>query len=313
VLVPFTQPTVTIPVTFRQSATDADNHVVARVAAVYGQDQIELSRYLQVIAGLRFDRFDLEYHNNRTGETLTRPDNLVSPRAGVIVKPAPDISVYASYSVSFLPSAGDQFSSLTNVTEQMKPEQFSNYESGVKWDLNPNLAFTSAIYRLDRTNTRSVDPADPTRIVQTGSTRTNGLEFELSGSLSRRWRMTGGYAWQDAFVTRATAAAPTGARVAQVPAHMLSLWNHYQVAPRVGGGFGLSYRTDMFAGIDNTVVLPGYVRADAAAFVVLTSKLRLQANVDNLFDGRYYVNADSNTNISPGAPRTVRVGLTAVF
>jgi catecholate siderophore receptor len=46
---------------------------------------------------------------------------------------------------------------------------------------------------------------------------------------------------------------------------------------------------------------------------VLTSKLRLQANVDNLFDGRYYVNADSNTNISPGAPRTVRVGLTAVF
>src|SRR6185369_788915 len=102
---------------------------------------------------------------------------------GVIVKPAPDISVYTSYSVSFLPSAGDQFSSLTNVTEQMRPEQFSNYESGVKWDLNPNLAFTSAIYRLDRTNTRSVDPADPTRIVQTGSTRTNGLEFELSGSL----------------------------------------------------------------------------------------------------------------------------------
>ena len=125
--------------------------------------------------------------------------------------------------------------------------------------------------------------------------------------------MTGGYAWQDAFVTRATAAARAGAHVAQVPGHMLSLWNHYQFAPRVGGGFGLSYRTDMFAGIDNTVVLPGYVRADAAAFFVLTSKLRLQTNVDNLFDGRYYVNADSNTNISPGAPRTVRVGLTAVF
>jgi catecholate siderophore receptor len=313
VLVPFTQPTVTMPVTFRQSATDADNHVLALVGAVYGQDQIELSRYLQVIAGLRVDRFDLEYHNNRTDDTLTRPDNLVSPRAGLIVKPTADISVYGSYSVSYLPSSGDQFSSLTAVTEQLKPEKFSNYEGGVKWDLSPNLALTSAVYRLNRTNTRSVDPNDPTRIVQTGSTRTNGVEVELSGSLSRSWRIAGGYAWQDAFVTHATAAARAGARVAQVPGHMLSLWNHYQFAPRVGGGLGLSYRTDMFAAIDNTVVLPGYVRADAAAFVALTSKLRLQANIDNLFNGRYYVNADSNTNISPGAPRTVRIGLTAVF
>jgi catecholate siderophore receptor len=313
VLVPFTQPTLTVPLTFRQSATDADNHVLAGVAAFYGQDQIELSRYLQVIAGLRFDRFDLDYHNNRTDETLTRPDNLVSPRAGLIVKPTAAVSVYASYAVSFLPSSGDQFSSLTAVTEQLKPEKFSNYESGVKWDMNPKLALTSAVYRLDRTNTRSVDPNDPTRIVQTGSTRTNGIELELSGSLSDHWRIVGGYAWQDAFVTRATAAARAGARVAQVPGHMLSLWNHYQFARRVGGGFGVSYRTDMFAAIDNTVVLPGYVRADAAAFVALMSKLRLQANIDNLLDGRYYVNADSNTNISPGPPRTVRVGLTAVF
>ena len=69
----------------------------------------------------------------------------------------------------------------------------------------------------------------------------------------------------------------------------------------------------MFAAIDNTVTLPGYTRADAAAFVTLTRQLRLQANVENLFDKTYYVNADSNTNISPGFPRALRVGLTAGF
>ena len=69
----------------------------------------------------------------------------------------------------------------------------------------------------------------------------------------------------------------------------------------------------MFAAIDNTVTLPGYTRADVAGFVVLRKGLRLQANVENLFDARYFVNADSNTNISPGFPRTIRFALITSF
>jgi len=69
----------------------------------------------------------------------------------------------------------------------------------------------------------------------------------------------------------------------------------------------------MFATIDNTVTLDGYTRADLAAFLSLTHMLRLQANVENLFDAIYFVNADSNTNISPGTPRALRVALTAGF
>jgi len=45
----------------------------------------------------------------------------------------------------------------------------------------------------------------------------------------------------------------------------------------------------------------------------LTDRTRLQVNVENVFDRRYYVNADSNTNISPGSPRAVRVALSAAF
>jgi catecholate siderophore receptor len=69
----------------------------------------------------------------------------------------------------------------------------------------------------------------------------------------------------------------------------------------------------MFAAIDNTVTLPGYTRADVAGFVVLRKGLRLQANVENLFDARYFVDADSNTNISPGFPRTIRFALITSF
>jgi catecholate siderophore receptor len=69
----------------------------------------------------------------------------------------------------------------------------------------------------------------------------------------------------------------------------------------------------MYAAIDDTLTLPGHTRVDAAVYFALSRRVRLQANVENLFDQRYYVNADNNTNISPGFPRAVRIGLTTAF
>jgi catecholate siderophore receptor len=313
VLVPYGDPTISTPVTFRQSATDANNHIVTNVAAAYAQDQIELSSHIQAVAGVRFDRFDQNYRDNRTGTALERPDNLVSPRLGFVYKPSPAVSVYSSYSVSYLPGSGDQFSSLTNITQQLEPERFNNYEVGAKWDAPSGLSVTTAVYRLDRTNTRSIDPNNPTAIIQTGSQRTNGYEIGINGRLAPRWTVAGGYAYQNAFVSSATATAALNAQVAQVPHNTLSLWNNYQLLPRLAAAIGVLYRSDMFAGIDNTVVLPRYTRADAAAFWTMSSRLRLQANVENLFNATYYINADSNTNISPGFPRALRVGLTTTF
>lgn len=313
ILAPYANPTISTPVTFRQAATDANNHLKTNLAAAYVQDQLELSRYVQVVAGLRFDYFDLQFHNNRNGDELRRIDRLVSPRVGVVVKPVQTLSLYANYSVSYLPSSGDQFSSLTTITQQVKPEKFINYEVGVKWDVRRYLTLTSALYRQNRTNTRATDPNNPTAIVQTGSARTNGFEIALNGSVTRAWIIAGGYAYQDAFITSATTAARAGAQVAQVPHHTFSLWNNYRLMPRLGVGLGLIHRSDMFAAVDNTVVLPGYTRADAAVFYNFNEKWRLQANLENLLDRRYYLNADNNNNISPGSPRALRIGLTARF
>jgi len=255
--VPFGNPTVAVPVTFRQNATDADNHLVTNVAAALAQDRVELSTHVQVIGGIRFDRFDLQYDNNRNGDALGRVDNLVSPRVGIVVKPASPVSLYGNYSVSYLPSSGDQFSSLTTITQQVKPEKFNNYEAGIKFDARPGLSVTAAVYRLDRENTRSIDPNDPTRIVQTGSQRTNGYEVGVDGRATSRWTVTGGYAYQDAFVTSATVAARSGAQVGQVPHHTFSLWNNYRIDAKLGVGVGVMRRSDMFTAIDNTVTLPG--------------------------------------------------------
>jgi catecholate siderophore receptor len=313
ILAPLSTPTIDTPVTFRQNATDANNHIRTNLAATYVQDQVEINRYLQIVTGVRFDYFDLNFHNNRNNQELRRIDRLISPRAGVIVKPVPELSVYANYSIAFLPSSGDQFSSLTTITQQVKPEKFSNYELGAKWDIRRNLALTTAVYRQDRTNTRATDPNDPARILQTGSQRTNGYEFGLNGRLTSKWSVAGGYAYQDAFITSATISAAKGAQVGLVPRHSFSLWNNYKVLPRLGLAMGIVHRSDMFASFDNTVVLPGYTRADAAVFFSFNERWRLQANLQNVFDTNYYLNADGNNNISPGAPRGARVALIARF
>ncbi len=310
---PYANPVVSTPVTYRQGELDANNHLTTNLAATYLQDQIELSRFVRVVVGVRYDYFDLQYRNNRNGDEIERVDHLVSPRVGVVVKPVTDLSLYGTYSVSHLPSSGDQFSSLTVITEQVKPEKFSNYEVGVKWDIRHYLSLTSALYRLDRTNTRAIDPNDPTAIIQTGGQRTNGFEIGLSGNVTRDWSVAGGYSYQDAFITSATATAAAGKQVGQVPHNIFSLWNKYQIIPRLGVGLGVIARSEMFAAVDNTVVLPGYGRADAAVFYSVTERWRLQGNVENLFDRRYFLNADGNTNISPGSSRAVRVALTGRF
>ena len=306
-------PVTRVPITFRQGANVADNDVNTDIAAAYLQDQVEINRWVQIVAGVRFDNFDLDYRNNRDGSQLRRIDNLVSPRIGVVVKPIETLSLYTSYSVSYLPSSGDQFSSLTDITQQLKPERFKNVEFGAKWDALPALSFTSAVYRLDRTNTRSTDPNDPTRIVQTGSQRTNGLEVGVNGNITNKWSVAGGYAYQNAFYSTDTASAPMGNQVAQVPHHSFSIWNKYQLLKKLGLGFGVINRSDMFAAVDNTLVLPGYTRADAAVFYNFNEKWRLQGNIENLFDTRYFLNANNNTNINPGSPRSAKISLVARF
>src|SRR5262249_34065117 len=151
---------------------------------------------------------------------------------------------------------GDQFSSLTTITQQVKPEKFNNYEGGVKWDI-ANVSLTAAMYRLDRSNTRSTHPNDPTRIVQTGRTRTNRYEMALKGRVAKNWKMTVSYAYQNAFIASATTSARAGAQVPQVPHHNFSIWNNYQIFPRLAAGLGIVRRSDMFAAVDNTVTLPG--------------------------------------------------------
>jgi len=305
---PITDPTVDVDVIFAPSATDANNRTRATVGAAYVQDQIRLSDMFEIVAGLRFDSFRLRVNDLRSvgGGVFSRRDNLWSPRLGLIVKPTDNLSLYTSYSRSYLPQSGDQFSGLTDITEGLKPERFDNYEIGAKWEPIEGLLATAAVYQLDRTNTRATDPLDPSRVVLTGAQRSRGIEFGLERSVTSRWLISAGYTLQKAEITKTTSAAPKGREVPLVPRHSFSLWNRYDFAHGIGAGLGVIARSKSYASISNAVKLPGYVRVDAALFYTLPHGIETQINVENLFGAHYFPSSNGDNNIAPGAPRAIK-------
>jgi catecholate siderophore receptor len=326
---PLSNPTLTgVPVAFCLNPTNAtgggDAHVKSsvRLAAIYVQDQIAFGPW-RIVAGLRFDRFDAEVDNYRVLEvapeqrrapvSLSRADDLVSPRLGLIYKPSEAASIYGSWSVSHLPSSGEQFSSLTPTQAGLEPEKFENLEVGAKWSPRPGLNLSAALYQLERTNTTAPDPNQPGRLVLTGAQRSRGLELEAAGRATDRWEVIGGLALQEAEITSRTTAAAPGQKVPLVPDYSVSLWNKVRVTDAVSAGLGVIRQGEVFAAIDNAVTLPAFTRVDAAVYWRAADRVAVQLNVENLFDERYFATAHSNTNVMPGRPRAVRASLTTTF
>lgn len=313
VRVPLTDPSYRGEVVFRQSASDVDNGTDVTTRSLYVLDQVTLSPQVRFIAGARYENFALRFHDNRTANERRRTDGMVSPRVGFVLKPTELATVYASYSLSFLPGSGDQFGSLTEITRALRPERFTNYEAGAKWDALDRLSLSIAAYRLDRTNTRSTDPSDPSRVIQTGSQRSRGVELAASGSVTSRWEIAAGAALQSARIVDATAAARAGSKVPLVPSRSLSVWNKYSLSQRFAIAGGAIHQNEMFAAVDNIVTLPGFTRIDGALYVGVSRGIRAQVNLENIFNVKYFPSSNGNNNIAPGSPRAATLSLNAGF
>jgi catecholate siderophore receptor len=300
---------------FQPRTTDADNHVKSDVAAVYLQDQVALSKEWKVLAGLRYDRFKVDFDDQRTLVTptdLSRTDTGFSPRLGLIWSPNSASTYYASYSYAMLPS-GEQLSLAPN-TADLAPEKAKNFEIGARWDLLPKLSLSAAVFRLDRDDVRSPDPVNTGFFVKTGQQRTEGVELGLQGNITRDWEVFAGYAKLDGRITKTTSSATAGNKIQLVPDHTLSLWNKLALSGGWSAGLGVVYQSESYAAFDNKVLLPAFTRADGALYYAFADgKTRLALNVENLFDKKYYPTADGNNNITPGAPRNARLTLTTAF
>ena len=331
-----------IPVSFRPNLTNGvssnsrtnqfrDNQSTINVVGFYAQDQIKLSENWQAILGLRHDRVTTDFDgvrrsglNTTVSESINVTDNFLSPRAGLIFKPIEAVSIYGNYSVSYVPRAGDQLTSLTVSNASFKPEKFINYEVGAKWDVNPSLALTAAVYKLERENVQVIDPANNTQSILVDGQVTKGIELGVSGDITDKWSIFGGVAFQDGEVSENVIALNQdgsrnpnndilkGAELALTPDRTLSLWNKYEINDMWAVALGIVSTSDRYAlspTASQSTLLPGYTRYDAAIYGKFSEKLRLQINLENLTNKEYALYAHNNQNITPGSPITGRATL----
>jgi len=310
----FTDPLAITAFSFPISAQSRNRQSNVQFTSVYIQDQVDVTEWLKVVGGVRYDRFDIEVLDIAAGNSeFSRVDEEFTPRAGVIVKPAKNISAYFSYSESFLPRSGDQFLTLNLDTESTRPQSFKNKELGIKWDIKEDLFLTVALFDLDRESFTSIDPEDQAQVILIEGSETRGFEVQLTGNLTEWWYVSTGYSYLDGTVERVDGSGNNGNRTRQTPEHMFSVWNQFQVTEEIGLGLGATYQDSYFVREDNNVEVPDFFRVDAAVYYDVNDDLRIQANIENLFDTDYFPDAHSNTNISTGEPLNVRFTVTGRF
>ncbi|MBB3047661.1 catecholate siderophore receptor [Litorivivens lipolytica] len=286
-----------------------DTRVKLDVTSVYLQDEIEISEHLDVVLGARFDSFDIDVNNVVANEKRSRKDEEVSPRAGIVYKPQENISIYASYSESFLPKSGEQFANINGAANDLDPNTYENREVGMKWDFSNGLSFTAAIFENEE-SAPEVDDNDPNAFVVVDS-EIEGYELQLEGQLTDRWFLSASYGNLDGEIVNQS--GPTGLRPRELPEHMASIWTMYQLTNNLGLGLGATYQDESFIDSGNNAELPSYTRTDMAIIYDVSATLRVQLNIENLTDELYFPNAHSTHQVTVGESRSARLTISGDF
>lgn len=279
------------------------------VFSLYIQDEIKVTDWLRLVVGGRFDSFEITATNLVNNTTLSRKDEEFSPRGGIIFKPQDNLSLYASYSESFLPRSGEQFASLGGGTDALEPDRFTNLEAGVKWDIRDTLALTAALFEIEQSSPQPADN-DPATLEVIDST-IQGFELQMQGEVMPGWSVAAGFSFLDGEQVNRT--GPTGLRPRELPETTFSIWNQIAVSDAFGIGLGLTHQGESFINNGNTAVLPAYTRVDASAYYEVSDNLRVQVNVENLTDTLYFPNSHATHEASVGAPINARFAVTGRF
>jgi iron complex outermembrane recepter protein len=267
--------------------------------SLYLQDQVTLLPNLKLLLGGRYDFInersqsqDLDI-DGRTpiGDVFkdTFSNQAFSPRVGIVYQPIEPISLYASYSTSFVPN-----NTLTRTGELIEPTRGSQFEVGIKTEfLDGKLAATLAAYQITKTNILTIDPVDPDFSIPIGEARSRGIEIDLAGEPLPGWNIITSFFVNESIITRGDENSPVGNRLINAPSTGASLWTTYQIQTGdlkgLGFGAGVFYVGGVEAELPNSFIIPSYVRTDATIFYK-RDKWKIGLNFKNLFDTNYYSN-----------------------
>ncbi len=325
-----------------------------KTAALYAFDTVKLTDKLLLNVGVRYDDYSTQGYNAAstntngviTSVTYTNVPktswDFVNYQIGLNYKPTPSSSIYGSFATSSTPptiAAGDQngsggMGSGDLATKVLDPEDTTSYELGAKWNLfGDQLALSGALFRTERQNAQILVGPEPTNYEQVGETRVQGVELGVSGKITAKWQVFGGYTYMDSKLVRGavtvtntgTTANPvytvtphlnTGDPLANTPKNTFSLFTTYRVLRPLTIGGGAYYVSKTFGGNQggagggtNGIYIPSYTRYDAFASYRVNDKVDLQLNVQNLTDERYILRTNGVHHADPAPARQTMLTL----
>ena len=281
---------------------------VTKTASGLVQDIIDFGPQWQATAAVRVDRFNAEFNEPITHAHFEHTDTIGSPRASLVYKPVPTVSVYASYGTSYDPSAENL--SLNAKTASLGPEKDKTYEFGVKSvALNGRLALQAGVFQTQMTNARVGDPTNPTAPqILAGEERVRGFEADAGGYLTDELEITAGFTHLDSETLKSSDPLSVGAPLLNTAPNQANLWLTYEFQEAWKVGAGANFLDRRAADIDNTAHVPGYVTFDAMVSYRLNKAISVQLNGYNLANKYYYANSYFSSQVEnhvvPGAGRT---------
>lgn len=278
-------------------------------------DTVKFGEHWQAQGGVRFDHFATDFQTLTNGrphmDELSREDNEVSWRSGLVYKPVKQGSIYVAYGTSFNPSAeGLTLSAAPTAANNLDtdPEESRTFEIGTKWDLFENrLSLSFAAFRTEKTNARTEDPADATDIiVLDGEQRVDGFEIGAAGRITEKWQVYAGYAYLVSEITESNNPLEEGNELSNTPKNTFSVWTTYDLPWHLQIGGGAQYVDSRYTSNLNTREAPSYWTFDAMAGWAPNDHFSLRLNVYNLAN-EDYIDRVGNGHFVPGA------GLTGVL
>lgn len=282
--------------------------------SVYAKDNWHLNDQWIVVLGGRYQRFEQLVEQGR-GATYTRTtdrsDTTFLPFGGLVFQLNEQVAFYGNYSRSFVPNASD-----ANTGQAFDPEEGRSYELGVKLDLPQGIGASLALFDIEKEN---VVVSNNNVSEAAGKVGSRGVELDISGRLSERWELLGSYAYTDTEILDDPANEGHELVNAARNSGSLYLVHHLHLPQELGQwrlGGGARYVGERAGDNANTFWLDSYTVADA--FVtwdnqLLGEKTRLQLNVRNLFNERYYPSSGGNLRVAVGEPRELRLSASVEF
>ncbi len=303
--------------------TGARNDVTSTSVGLYAFDTIKLGEKFELNGGLRWDQFSTDFDAVASngaftnGAPLSRTDRMLSWRGGIVFKPTSKGSIYAAYGTSFNPSA-EGLSLSTNLNSaanfSVDPEESRSYELGAKWEFfDRKLLLNAAIFRTEKSNARTEDPANPLDIVVLdGEERVDGFEIGAAGSVTKEWKVFGGYTYMDSEIVKSKNPLLVGRELSNTPEHTLNLWTTYEFPWKLTLGCGSQFTDERLNTSTPARVAPSYWLFDGMATYNVNKHLSVQLNVYNMTDEQY-IDRVGGGHFVPGSGRSAVIAANIKF